>query len=313
MVKSKFSKKLRKEVYKRSGQIFYLYPKPPEKPQKLKNQHFIAWINFSDTKRKEYADLDKKTLFEEFLALSVNEAEEWAAKSNNKKKEEGIFQTAAELRHHNNFIELRNAIQLSELEKMESKFKVIPFLSETQISRLADALIERFSKSISDLEREKLLEIISNFKECILPRGKNVWQKIGHDDWFKWPSTDIFDSYSRSYLKAINWEKTGPLKLIGYEVGLSSRLSVHKRKELLRICFESNLKVLPNDVRKKWGEASSAARLKKIADSLAAFSRNAKRKTEANYVQAIKDWQTDLDFLYQEYYCGFFDFGWPKV
>jgi hypothetical protein len=53
-------------------------------------------------------------------------------------------------------------------------------------------------------------------------------------------------------------------------------------------------------------------RLGPPTDSIAAFTRNAKRKRGSGMWAAIKDWEQDLEFLYTEYYVGHFRFAWPE-
>ena len=61
----------------------------------------------------------------------------------------------------------------------------------------------------------------------------------------------------------------------------------------------------------QWGDPGSVARLKKLAESIAAFARNAKRKREADMQAAVDDWESDLRFLHDKYYSGRYNFGWP--
>ena len=48
-----------------------------------------------------------------------------------------------------------------------------------------------------------------------------------------------------------------------------------------------------------------------MAESIAAFARNAKRRRQINLNDAIGEWEADLEFLYEEYYVGHFHFAWP--
>jgi hypothetical protein len=48
-----------------------------------------------------------------------------------------------------------------------------------------------------------------------------------------------------------------------------------------------------------------------MAHCIAAFTRNAKRRSAHDYAEAIADWEADLDYLYREYYVGHFSFAWP--
>jgi len=48
-----------------------------------------------------------------------------------------------------------------------------------------------------------------------------------------------------------------------------------------------------------------------MAESIAAFARNAKRQQSKPMQDAVKAWEQDLRFLYNKFYVGHFGFGWP--
>jgi hypothetical protein len=62
-----------------------------------------------------------------------------------------------------------------------------------------------------------------------------------------------------------------------------------------------------------WALPASAHRLKKLADALASFTRNAKRRNNPALDSAIADWEHDLEYLYYRYYVGKFGFAWPSL
>jgi hypothetical protein len=49
-----------------------------------------------------------------------------------------------------------------------------------------------------------------------------------------------------------------------------------------------------------------------MAETIASFVRNAKRRRDAHMGSAIKDWEADLEFLYFGYYVDRFHFAWPS-
>lgn len=54
----------------------------------------------------------------------------------------------------------------------------------------------------------------------------------------------------------------------------------------------------------EWGQPGSAKRLKKLTDSISAFTRNAKRRNRRNigsFDKAIQDWEADLAYLKRTY------------
>ena len=63
----------------------------------------------------------------------------------------------------------------------------------------------------------------------------------------------------------------------------------------------------------EWGMPYSPKRLQKMANSIASFARNAKRRHDTKMDNAISEWETDLRFLYEKFYVGRFGFGWPST
>ena len=63
----------------------------------------------------------------------------------------------------------------------------------------------------------------------------------------------------------------------------------------------------------EWGDRKTGPRLKKIADSLATFAKNAKRNSYVNYDVAISEWEADLKYLKKTFYDNWGGFPWPDV
>ncbi len=104
----------------------------------------------------------------------------------------------------------------------------------------------------------------------------------------------------------------GMLSYLDYRVGRQNGEVASIRQRILSRVFEGRLPpVFPTDYMSSWGAPKSAARLRKIAESIAAFTRNAKRRRDYKMDDAISDWESDLGFLYDRYYIGHFSFGWP--
>lgn len=57
--------------------------------------------------------------------------------------------------------------------------------------------------------------------------------------------------------------------------------------------------------------ASSAQRLQKLAETIAALTRNAKRRNAARMDKSIREWESDLAYLKRRYDEGRFSFTWP--
>ena len=89
-----------------------------------------------------------------------------------------------------------------------------------------------------------------------------------------------------------------------------------ERRRVLDGLFNGNVgipKSLPEQYVAQWGVDKSVARLRKIAFSIACFSRQQKRKQNASK-QAIEKWETDLIYLRRRYYEPFaLNFDWPNT
>ena len=104
------------------------------------------------------------------------------------------------------------------------------------------------------------------------------------------------------------------LDFLGYHVGKTNPTSPEIRESILEYAFECHLPPLndPHYVL-EWGKPHTAHRLYKLANTLAALTRNAKRHDELSYAVAIDDWENDLGLLHNRYYVDLFHFGWPAT
>ena len=104
------------------------------------------------------------------------------------------------------------------------------------------------------------------------------------------------------------------LKCLGYTVGRTNGASKSLRVLILTELFEGPvLPAFPADYIVKWGGPRTPGRLKQLAETLAAFTRNAKRRRNAVMDDAIRDWEADLKFIYDNFYVGHFGFAWPAT
>jgi hypothetical protein len=91
-------------------------------------------------------------------------------------------------------------------------------------------------------------------------------------------------------------------------------LSESERWEILDTVFLRPLLKMDNAAYlNEWGEPNSAKRLQKLAESIAAFTRNAKRRNTGSFSKAIQDWETDLAYLKRAYYKNRFSFQYPRT
>lgn len=138
--------------------------------------------------------------------------------------------------------------------------------------------------------------------------------KPGEPDYFPWPSTEIGAAAVVTKSSVINLYEKGMLGCLGYQVGASSPLTAAQRARLLGQVFVMRLPPL-NDLEymASWGQPDTGPRLHKIAECLAAFVKNAKRRSGVSFHTAIAHWEADLVHMRRHYYDGRFDFTWPRA
>jgi hypothetical protein len=129
---------------------------------------------------------------------------------------------------------------------------------------------------------------------------------------FLWPSTAVLPS-SRALSGDQFWYSEGILSFMGYRVGYNGVPASNRRDILDYVYHEAVPRVNSSVYMTSWGSPKSSRRLQKMAESLAAFARNAKRNLFADMSMAIDDWETDLDYLECTIYEGRYDFKWPVV
>jgi hypothetical protein len=179
--------------------------------------------------------------------------------------------------------------------------------SDSKGDRLVGRLQNVF-RVLSKPEHERREEAIKLREEISSTWGDYVNQ----NRWFPWPTT--IASLGTRRLKGIDWRPYGALSYLGYHVGETQPTQRDVRWQILEYAFEYQLP--PLDSRTyylEWGQPQTAQRLKKLANTLAALTRNAKRKDAVSYASAIDDWERDLVLLHDRYYRNLFHFGWPAT
>ncbi|WP_156932756.1 hypothetical protein [Rhizobium sp. IBUN] len=134
------------------------------------------------------------------------------------------------------------------------------------------------------------------------------------DRWFKWPTTEAGSGSGVSL--GVPMQPDGMLAHLGYHVGRTRGEDITLRQSTLRRIFEKPLPTaLGKAYAEEWGPDGSAGRLRKMAESIATFTKNAKYKNDESYAQAIFQWEQDLEYLHDRYYVGkfHFDFPWPST
>ncbi len=163
---------------------------------------------------------------------------------------------------------------------------------------------------LKDLDYE--LGFRSRKKASVL--RKKIAKKLDHlnSPEFKWPTTDAGESSQPLSDDSFRYEE-GVLKTYGYKVGMHGIRRAERIDILNSVFLYSLVPIKDSSYEKEWGEPKTAQRLKKIADSIAAFTRNAKRRNRENFSQAIQDWESDLAYLKRRYYDDTFSFTWPRT
>jgi len=129
---------------------------------------------------------------------------------------------------------------------------------------------------------------------------------------FEWPEIDVdSDLGTPASLKSTeSWTYESPLFMLGYQVGITNGLQRKYRREILENAY---MQTLPDtgdaEYMREWGRNRSRRRLWRIAHHLRWLIKG--RSKIPNMRHAVRDWQEDLDWLYDQYYDERMDFIWP--
>ena len=129
------------------------------------------------------------------------------------------------------------------------------------------------------------------------------------DEGWTWPTTTA--ASGDGFMDADEWPRAGMLSFLGYHVGVNG-LRADDRRKILDSAYAGRLPNV-NDAQymQGWGAPASSARLRKIAESIAAFCRNHRRKDPS--ALSVTEWESDLDYLHARHYVGRYDFVWPDT
>ncbi len=168
----------------------------------------------------------------------------------------------------------------------------------------------------------KLQEVLSELKYRKSRKAVELYKKVAtriaelsvkEIQAFKWPSTAIIgDSAAALRIAHFDYDE-GLLKFMGYAVGQNGAYR-NRRQQILDYVFNERVpKVQSYEYMAEWGEPKSTCRLKKLADSLATFARNARRRRSSDMDHAIAEWEEDLRYLKETYYDRKYQFDWPAA
>ena len=161
---------------------------------------------------------------------------------------------------------------------------------------------------------EILVELLFRKRKAAIALRKEVVNRIIDltSEGGPWPNTDALHG-SGTIDDPEVWPQSGLLAFLGYRVGQNG-VGEPERREILDFAYRNEM---PNvnslEYMEEWGMPRTWARLKKMAESIAAFTRNAKRKNQPGLSIAIEEWESDLEYLRTRYYVGRYDFSWPST
>lgn len=150
-----------------------------------------------------------------------------------------------------------------------------------------------------------------------LPRSQalreRITQRLTQLQSAQFVQTTTVTSSSQNLSSDVFRYSKGLLKHCGYEVG-ENGLPESQRRQILDSVFLERLPFVNGTAYlSEWGEPSTSRRLQKLANCIATFARNARRRNSGNLSQAIQDWEADLAYLKRTYHNGRFHFSWPQT
>lgn len=119
------------------------------------------------------------------------------------------------------------------------------------------------------------------------------------------PASAVPDSSHPTLLVSFDtgaWPASGVLSEMGYRVGKNGLIATARHKILEDVLTVELVaaSAAANAYVREWGPPASRSRLQKMVNSIAAFARNARRRS-ADYSEAIADWESDLQWLQVTY------------
>ena len=137
-------------------------------------------------------------------------------------------------------------------------------------------------------------------------------EELTIDQPFRWPTTD--GEPGNNPISPFDAPEIGMLKLLGYTVGRNG-LSRSGRRKILDDIYRMRLPIrVSNEYMDEGSVPNGGRRLQKIAESIAAFTRNAKRDRRQDKLLAIEHWEADLAYMKKSFYDGSrWSFEWPTT
>jgi len=188
-------------------------------------------------------------------------------------------------------IQLLSILLSPEKVSIPRRMAVLSYLSSSQ-------LFEEYRDCIRRLGPKpyKVREVIK-FKDAILAEWAHRRIESQLDEYFHWPMTVA--PMGLTGIKSFNSPENGMLAAFGYHVGKTSALDTFARRTILDDIFSIQLPPLVSaQYMQEWAEPRTPTRLKKLAYTLAALTRNEKRR---GLTVAPSERESDFAYLYSEY------------
>jgi hypothetical protein len=201
-------------------------------------------------------------------------------------------------------IQILSTLLNPEKQNITKQISVLPFLSFSQLFERYRVCVERLTFSFGSEPKETI-----KLKNAIFAEWARRRVESQSDEYFVWPTTAA--PLGNGKITGFNSPADGMLAAFGYHVGKTSSCSDLMRQIILDDIFSIHLPPLDSEeYMQQWGAPGSAARLKKLAHTLASLAKNEKRR---GLVAAPQEREMDLDYLHSQYYVKKFGFGWPRT
>lgn len=203
-------------------------------------------------------------------------------------------------------------------KEAERRSAIKQFMSTIESASFAELLGQwrKHVELVSFIERTGSNRHRLSLYRTLVGSIEQEWQrrsKLVHstEEYFDWPTTVA--KRGKGKIGQVDWIDEGVLGYLGYHVDAHSTLTSVQRHTILRRVFCMHLPPIESPTYMlEWGAPESAARLKKMANAIASFTRQAKRNSSYDMSKAIRRWEHDLQMLHDEFYVGRFGFGWPN-
>jgi len=121
---------------------------------------------------------------------------------------------------------------------------------------------------------------------------------------WKWPVVNQPPQGDGSFVTGM-FREYSALKMFGYTVGKTDGWPERRRQAFLRDFMTTRLPaIVVKTFGEEYGEPMTATRLRKVANLIASNTTNFYRNDPIRYRVAIANWESDLSFLYDEFYRG---------